>query len=433
MELRETRELERNQKESLKAEDFAISSDEEGEEAEGKALEDAKLNLGVGSQCEGESQFGIAEEEVHKDLSSLSDEELRKLVRKESPEVSVMLSDALRRLRSFSSSVAPCASALRSASPSVGGRALSSLGVDLADCSAQLALNYLLLLLNYLLLKAERRALRRHPLTAQLLRARYARRAALTRRALLDRLAKADARIADARFADRPAPRDAPPDEETPAPRGEREADWAGGDADAAEARNAQARWANRGGLTCREEEAAFARFAARPTGKPGKPGKPDQVGAVDRGNRENDASSSEAELAGSEAELAGSEADLAGSEGDLAGEDAFYREMEKRKEAKASARAERKRYAERFVNEDFTLEEGESRKATQKILKNRGLVPSRPKENRNPRVKKRRRYEQAVKRRKGQVVPMRTNEADQYMGEKSGIRADVTHSRLFN
>ena len=48
MELRETRELERNQKESLKAEDFAISSDEEGEEAEGKALEDAKLNLGVG-------------------------------------------------------------------------------------------------------------------------------------------------------------------------------------------------------------------------------------------------------------------------------------------------------------------------------------------------------------------------------------------------
>ena len=84
-------------------------------------------------------------------------------------------------------------------------------------------------------------------------------------------------------------------------------------------------------------------------------------------------------------------------------------------------------------LNEDFELEEGESRKATQKILKNRGLVPSRPKENRNPRVKKRRRYEQAVKRRKGQVVPMRTNEADQYMGEKSGIRADVTHSRLFN
>ena len=134
-------------------------------------------------------------------------------------------------------------------------------------------------------------------------------------------------------------------------------------------------------------------------------------------------------------ADLAGDEAaDLAGDEAaDLAGEDDFYREMKKRKEAKQSAKEARQEYAAHYVNEDFELEEGESRKATQKILKNRGLVPSRPKENRNPRVKKRRRYEQAVKRRKGQVVPMRTNEADQYMGEKSGIRADVTHSRLFN
>lgn len=77
-------------------------------------------------------------------------------------------------------------------------------------------------------------------------------------------------------------------------------------------------------------------------------------------------------------------------------------------------------------------LQEGESRKATQKILKNRGLVASRPKENRNPRVKKRLRYEKAIKRRKGQVVAMRTNEADQYVGEKSGIRSDVVHARQF-
>ena len=153
--------------------------------------------------------------------------------------------------------------------------------------------------------------------------------------------------------------------------------------------------------------------------GQPGQPGQPGQLDDVD---------SNEDELTGDEADLAGDEA----ADG-LAGEDDFYREMKKRKEAKQSAKAARQQYAAHYVNEDFELEEGESRKATQKILKNRGLVPSRPKENRNPRVKKRRRYEQAVKRRKGQVVPMRTNEADQYMGEKSGIRADVTHSRLFN
>lgn len=192
--------------------------------------------------------------------------------------------------------------------------------------------------------------------------------------------------------------------------------------------------------MKCREEEAAFQRFAARkrgadmltPSGKPGKPDAKDSKDSMDSMDsmgqlgQLDDVNSNEDELTG--------EADLAGDEAaDLAGEDDFYREMKKRKEAKRSAKEARQQYAARYVNEDFELEEGESRKATQKILKNRGLVPSRPKENRNPRVKKRRRYEQAVKRRKGQVVPMRTNEADQYMGEKSGIRADVTHSRLFN
>ena len=112
--------------------------------------------------------------------------------------------------------------------------------------------------------------------------------------------------------------------------------------------------------------------------------------------------------------------------------EDEYYEQMVARKKQKEAAKEERKKYLEVYVNDDYELGEGESRKATQKILKNRGLVPSRPKENRNPRVKKRRRYEKALKNRKGQVAALRTNEADQYMGEKSGIRSDVTHSRIF-
>ena len=112
--------------------------------------------------------------------------------------------------------------------------------------------------------------------------------------------------------------------------------------------------------------------------------------------------------------------------------EDEYYEQMVSRKKQKEAAKEERKKYLEVYVNDDYELGEGESRKATQKILKNRGLVPSRPKENRNPRVKKRRRYEKALKNRKGQVAALRTNEADQYMGEKSGIRSDVTHSLIF-
>ena len=112
--------------------------------------------------------------------------------------------------------------------------------------------------------------------------------------------------------------------------------------------------------------------------------------------------------------------------------EDEYYEQMVARKKQKEAAKEERKKYLEVYVNDDYELNEGESRKATQKILKNRCLVPSRAKENRNPRVKKRRRYEKALKNRKGQVAALRTNEADQYMGEKSGIRSDVTHSRIF-
>lgn len=152
--------------------------------------------------------------------------------------------------------------------------------------------------------------------------------------------------------------------------------------------------------MSRREEEEQFARFASR--------------------KRE----SSEVASEGEKSEKS--------EEENSAGEDAFYQEMVERKREKERAKEERKAYLEHYVNDDFKLEEGESRKATQKILKNRGLVPSRPKENRNPRVKKRRRYEKALKRRKGQVAALRTNEADQYMGEKSGIRSDVTHSRLF-
>ena len=114
-------------------------------------------------------------------------------------------------------------------------------------------------------------------------------------------------------------------------------------------------------------------------------------------------------------------------------GEDDFYKQAVQRKKEKEAAKEERKKYQEVYVNDDYVLKEGESRKASKKILANRGLVPSRPKVNRNPRVKKRRQYDKALCRRHGQVAALRTNEADQYGGEKSGIRADVTHSRVFN
>ena len=53
--------------------------------------------------------------------------------------------------------------------------------------------------------------------------------------------------------------------------------------------------------------------------------------------------------------------------------------------------------------------------------------MPNRKKEQRNPRVKHRKKYEKAKSRRKGQVLPVVTEHV--YAGERSGIRATVSKS----
>ncbi|CAD7968042.1 unnamed protein product [Amoebophrya sp. A120] len=73
-------------------------------------------------------------------------------------------------------------------------------------------------------------------------------------------------------------------------------------------------------------------------------------------------------------------------------------------------------------------LEDGEQRFATKKILQNKGLVRIRPKKDRNSRVKHRRKYEKAVKKRKTVVQTMRTAE-NLYSGEMTGIRTTVVKS----
>ena len=78
-------------------------------------------------------------------------------------------------------------------------------------------------------------------------------------------------------------------------------------------------------------------------------------------------------------------------------------------------------------------LEEGEKRRASRKILKNKGLHAHKKKTERNPRVKMRKKFEKKMKARKGQVREMRTGEAAHYGGESSGIRANVSRSRKPN
>lgn len=63
-------------------------------------------------------------------------------------------------------------------------------------------------------------------------------------------------------------------------------------------------------------------------------------------------------------------------------------------------------------------------RSITHAILKNKGLTPKRPKVARNPRVKKRQKYDKAKKRVASQraVYKGGIGDVSKYAGEKSGI-----------
>jgi hypothetical protein len=72
-------------------------------------------------------------------------------------------------------------------------------------------------------------------------------------------------------------------------------------------------------------------------------------------------------------------------------------------------------------------------RPASYEMIKNRGLTPSRSKEQRNPRVKQRTRYEKAVKKLSSfRGGSLQTNSSKPYIGESTGIRTNLTKSVRF-
>jgi len=113
---------------------------------------------------------------------------------------------------------------------------------------------------------------------------------------------------------------------------------------------------------------------------------------------------------------------------GTVDAEDEFY------KKAKATQKDLKRKRKEKYAVQPMMTAADDvtdgSRLASRMILKNRGLVPHRKRENRNPRIVRKKKYEKAKKRRKGQVRELRTGEAHQYGGEMSGIRTDISRSR---
>ncbi|KAF9438332.1 hypothetical protein BGZ76_008615 [Entomortierella beljakovae] len=110
-----------------------------------------------------------------------------------------------------------------------------------------------------------------------------------------------------------------------------------------------------------------------------------------------------------------------------------YYEEVVNAKEAKKAARKALNENLEKSTSfEDTTIDENDKRSISWQILKNKGLTPHRKKEQRNPRVKNRNRYEAAKKKIKS-VKRVFTRLEGAYGGEKTGIKTGLARSVKFS
>lgn len=114
-----------------------------------------------------------------------------------------------------------------------------------------------------------------------------------------------------------------------------------------------------------------------------------------------------------------------------------YYNQVAMAEEKEARDREEQ-RSRKKKLGQDFNVQLRESyldlakdgkRKASQKILNNRGLVRYRNKLTKNPRVKFRRKYEKKLKIRAHRIKEFKETKDANYVGEGSGIKDNVTKS----
>ncbi|CAK9221969.1 unnamed protein product [Sphagnum troendelagicum] len=110
--------------------------------------------------------------------------------------------------------------------------------------------------------------------------------------------------------------------------------------------------------------------------------------------------------------------------------EDDFYIQAKQLKEAKQAAKAAK--YSRTLLSPVEELDADGKRQITYQMEKNRGLTPYRKKATKNPRKKYKLKHEKAVIRRKGQVREVRHPTSASYGGESTGIRTNLSRSVRF-
>ncbi|KAJ2136908.1 something about silencing protein 10, partial [Coemansia sp. RSA 637] len=89
------------------------------------------------------------------------------------------------------------------------------------------------------------------------------------------------------------------------------------------------------------------------------------------------------------------------------------------------------RRMADANAAQDAAVDDEAKRSVNYQILKNKGMMPRRSKDNRNPRVKRRKRYEKAQKKLSSSTAQVRSQEGN-YGGEATGIKSSLSRSTRF-
>ncbi|KAF9582161.1 hypothetical protein BGW38_000569 [Lunasporangiospora selenospora] len=113
-------------------------------------------------------------------------------------------------------------------------------------------------------------------------------------------------------------------------------------------------------------------------------------------------------------------------------GEEYYEQVLQDRESKKAARKALNENIEQSTSFEDTNIDPNDKRSVTWQILKNKGLTPHRKKEQRNPRVKNRKKYETAKKKIKS-VKRVFTRLEGAYGGEKTGIKTGLARSVKFS
>ncbi|EPQ50999.1 hypothetical protein GLOTRDRAFT_81585 [Gloeophyllum trabeum ATCC 11539] len=122
------------------------------------------------------------------------------------------------------------------------------------------------------------------------------------------------------------------------------------------------------------------------------------------------------------------------GDDGEVEGDNGYYSLVKQKKRERKEQKKTEYEAMKAASRPDYDEDAAEGPRAlTRAILKNKGLTPHRSKSVRNPRVKKRQKYEKAKKKIASQKPIYKTGAGDagKYEGEKSGISKVVKSVRL--